>query len=402
MRWRWSAAAPAALLAALWAAALWTGPFADARITDVFVYHFDAQLLASGATPYSTAFAFEYPPLALVPMWAARVLGGDSKGFEVAFGVLMGLAALATLLATTRLGGRRAAWLLALLPLAAGAMVRTHFDLVPAALTMAGLAVLVLRRSTLALAVLGVGAMVKLFPALVALVALAWLWGRGERAATLRGSAAFAAVVIACSAPFAGAGYVDSYRFHLDRPVQLESTPASVLLLGPSDVRVTGSATQADRFRSNGVVGADAGAVEAIFAALAIATIALVVALAARGGDTDHLLVCAAAAVLAFVALGKVLSPQYLVWLAPFAAVLWARGARAPAALLGLATVLTQIEFPRRYAALVQGDADVQVLVAARNATLLAALGLLIARAAATARSRSPAAAPARSAPARP
>lgn len=392
---------PAALLAATWAGALWGGPFADARITDVYVYRFDAHLLALGARPYSDAFPFEYPPLALVPMWLARALGGDG-GFEVAFGVLMGLAALATLLAVARLGGTKAAWCFALVPLAAGAVLRTHFDLLPAALVMAGLALVLARRSTWGLTVLGAGTVVKLFPALAAAIALAWLWGRGERPAARRGAVAFSAVVLAFSIPFAGSGYLGSYRFHLDRPVQLESTPASVLLLGGGDVRVTGTATHADRFRSNGVVGGGAGVVEGVFAALAVATLVLLGWLAVRSGAPDQLLVCAAGAVLAFVALGKVLSPQYMAWLAPFAAVLWARGARTPAALIALAIVLTQVEFPRRYAGLVEGETGVQILVALRNAVLLAALVALIARAAAAARWPAPEAARARSAPAPP
>jgi hypothetical protein len=95
--------------------------------------------------------------------------------------------------------------------------------------------------------------------------------------------------------------------------------------------------------------------------------------------------------VLAFVALGKVLSPQYVIWLAPFAALCWARGERLAGALIAAAVALTQVEFPRHYLDLVTGETWVVVVVALRNAALLAALAAILVsgrRAAAAARSR--------------
>jgi hypothetical protein len=56
-----------------------------------------------------------------------------------------------------------------------------------------------------------------------------------------------------------------------------------------------------------------------------------------------------AAAVVAFVALGKVLSPQFLIWLVPLVPLVRGRRGVAAAALLALAMVLTQLWFPYRY-----------------------------------------------------
>ncbi|MDQ4124779.1 MAG: hypothetical protein M3134_04145, partial [Actinomycetota bacterium] len=120
-------------------------------------------------------------------------------------------------------------------------------------------------------------------------------------------------------------------------------------------------------------------------------TLAAVVALAARRADVRHLVLCGFAAVLAFVALGKVLSPQFMIWLAPFAAVCAAWRIWPPAALCAGAFALTLVEFPGRYFDLVHEDSATIVVVAARNALLLAAL---IATVAALARSPRPAAAP--------
>ena len=81
---------------------------------------------------------------------------------------------------------------------------------------------------------------------------------------------------------------------------------------------------------------------------LLVAALARVVALAAREGTVRHLGLCAFAALLAFVTLGKVFSPQYVIWLAPFAALAWAWRARA-VGVPGAAIVLTHVEFPSRY-----------------------------------------------------
>jgi hypothetical protein len=219
--------------------------------------------------------------------------------------------------------------------------------------------------------------MTKLFPGLLAVIALAWLLGRGDWRAALRGGAIFAAVVIAISLPLSGAGYVDSFRFHLDRPVQIESTPASVLFaLGGSDV--TGTNLRPDRFKSNGLDGGHADPVEALFGVLVVLVLVAVVLLAARRPGPRHVVLCGFAALLAFVTLGKVFSPQYVIWLAPFAALAWVWGQRAAALLVAAAIALTHVEFPSRYFDLINVRTDVVVIVAARNALLLVALGVLV------------------------
>ena len=104
-----------------------------------------------------------------------------------------------------------------------------------------------------------------------------------------------------------------------------------------------------------------------------------------------------AAALAAFVALGKVLSPQYLIWLIPLVPLVGAsaprhgrrlrrrrdrarRGLQA-SALLGLALVLTQIWFPFRYWSLVFSFDEVSSwLVLVRDAVLLTLLALLVRR----------------------
>jgi hypothetical protein len=375
-------ALPAAALAALWAVATTVGPFSDTTVNDLFVYRTYAELLAAGQLPY-VDFGFEYPPLAALPIWLAGLPGRDEATYAVSFGALMAACALAGQQLAARLAGERraalvVAWLLALQPVVIGASVRTHFDPLPVALALGGLLALARGRSQAGFVLLGLGTMTKLFPGLLAVVAVVWLAARGERSAALRGAATFAAVIVLVSLPLAGSGYVESFRFHLDRPVQIESTPATVLFaLGGSEV--TGTNLRPDRFKSNGLDGGHADLVEALFAVALLVALAGVVALATRGRDARHLVLCGFAALLAFVALGKVLSPQYVIWLAPFAALAWVWGRRAVAALTAAAIVLTHVEFPSRYFDLINEDSEVVLIVAARNVVLLAALVLLAA-----------------------
>ncbi len=380
-------------LAVLCAVATTIGPFSDTTVNDIFVYRSYADLLVDGQLPYLD-FAFEYPPLAALPLWLAGLPGTEHGTYAFTFAVLMGACAIVGQQLAARLAGAGrdgvvVAWLLALTPILIGASVRTHFDAMPIAIALGALLAFARERPALGFALLGVGTMTKLFPGLLAVVAFVWLFqGRGERRAALRGGAIFVAVVLAISLPFAGSGYVESFTFHLDRPVQIESTPATVLFaLGGSDV--TGTNLRPDRFKSNGLDGGHADAVERLFSLLLVVALAGIVALAARRPDARHLVLCGFAALLAFVTLGKVFSPQYVIWLAPFAALAWVWGQRLVAGLVAAAIVLTHVEFPSRYFDLINSQHDVILVVAARNVLLLAALLVLVVEVAAPTRPKS-------------
>lgn len=381
--------APALVLVLVGVLATTVGPTADTRVTDLFIYAGHAGQVLAGHEPYRQ-FAFEYPPLALVPITLAGLPGTGPQSYAIAFGLLMLAAGIGVVVLTARLargGERSAAWIVALSPLLTGAMVRTHFDLAALVLALAGLVALTRDRPVTGFALLGAGAMTKLIPALLVPAAVAWMLA-GRRPAVGRGLAAFAAVVLLVSLPFLGRGELDAYRYQLERPVQIESTPATVLFaLGGS--RVTGTTTVPDRHGSNGLVGGTADAVEAAFAVLLGGALAGACLLVLRApADARSLILGALAALLAFLSLGKVLSPQFMTWLVPFAALAWAMGERALALALLAAVALTQFEFPARYLDLVREEPGVISLVALRNAVLLGALVLTLARLAARARSR--------------
>jgi hypothetical protein len=280
-----------------------------------------------------------------------------------------------------RTGGdrRRALLAAALTPILFGALVRTHFDLAPVALTLAALLLLCSARPRAGMAVLGLGAMTKLFPLVIAPVALAWLVGRGRRREALEGAVALIAVLAALAAAALVAspqGALDAVRYHLDRPVQIESMPAQALLA--LDHAGLGDALSVASHRSDGILHPADGLVSGVFAAGLVGVIALLVLFAARRPDPRSLVLASLAAVTAFAVLGKVLSPQFMIWILPLGALGFAWRMHALAAVTAAAAVLTQLEFPARYFDLVDRETLPLALVALRNAALLAVLALAV------------------------
>ena len=79
-------------------------------------------------------------------------------------------------------------------------------------------------------------------------------------------------------------------------------------------------------------------------------------------------------AVAGFATLGKVLSPQFLVWLVPLGALAFGWRMRRAGAAVALAIALTQLEFPAHYFELRDREPLVVALVCLRDGVLLAVL----------------------------
>ncbi|HEY6962791.1 MAG TPA: hypothetical protein VI408_12955, partial [Gaiellaceae bacterium] len=111
----------------------------------------------------------------------------------------------------------------------------------------------------------------------------------------------------------------------------------------------------------------------------AVALVAILVAFMRGAKSRERFLRYAAAVTLAFVVFGKVLSPQYLIWVAPLVAVVPGRRGRRAMFLVALALIATQVWFPHRYWRLVlHFDALASWALLFRNLLLVAALALLI------------------------
>ena len=377
-----------ALLAAGWALTLWVLPWSDESVNDLFVYRTFAEPFLSGSLPYRD-IAFEYPPLAAPLIGLPGVPGTGEEAFRWAYAVwtLLGAAAVVLLCgALARATGgdeRRALFAAALMPLLCGALLRTHFDLFPVALLLAGLLLLCRNRPRRGLAAIGLGTMTKAFPLVAAPIALAWLaWRSGARVAWQAGAACLAVMVAIAAAAVAisPGGAADAVGYHLDRPVQIESTPALALLA--LDGAGLGEATSVSSHGSDGLLHPASGAITWLFAVSLLTLVALLcVRLASASGREGEiarrdLVLASLTAVAAFAACGKVLSPQFVIWVLPLGALAFAWRLHALAGAVALAAVLTQVEFPAHYFDVVGREPWAIALVAARNLALLAVVGL--------------------------
>jgi hypothetical protein len=398
-----SRAAPLALgvLVAGWALTLWVSPWSDESINDLFVYRSFAQPVLDGSLPYRD-IAFEYPPLAALAIVLPGTAGTDAETFRWAFALwtLAGAAALVLLCgALARATGgdpRRAMLAAALMPLACGALVRTHFDVFPVVVLLAGLVLVCRERPRAGLAVLGAGAVLKVFPLVAVPVALAWLAGRGRADGprdAWQGALACVAVILAVSGVAVAVspdGAADALRYHLDRPVQVESSPG--LALDALDALGVGQVAGISSHRSDGLLHPADDAIAWLFGAAFVALVALLCAATARGEGRAgsrapralgsraerNLVLAALAGAVAFALFGKVLSPQFVIWAVPLGALAFAWRLHALAAAVLAAAVLTQVEFPSHYLEVVAREPLWLVVVALRNLALLAVVVLSV------------------------
>ena len=132
------------------------GFYARERIIDTPVYERYGEAMTRGQVPYRD-FALEYPPASL-PVFVLPALGeGDFDDYERRFeGLMAALGVACVLLVAFTASSWWAPLFVGVAPLAAGSVILSRFDLWPAALTVAALALLVAGRFRWGLGTLGV------------------------------------------------------------------------------------------------------------------------------------------------------------------------------------------------------------------------------------------------------
>lgn len=358
-----------------------------------------ADRIAAGQLPYRD-FAFEYPPLSVPVVAVPRLLSGEPDGYRAAFGALAGVLVVATAvaasLAARRLGGGEAAQLaagglVALGPaLLGGALAAERLDLLPTACVAGAALAATARRDSGAAALLGLGVAAKLWPlALLApfvVLARRRAGGAGARRFLLAFALALC-IPLLVAAAISPSGLADAARYQFDRPLQIEASGATLLLIA-AKLGIAGPYAWASGYGSINLAG---GASVDVMAFVTSAALALCVGVAwAAGGlrvwrATDDRAACelamrtAFAATVALVVFAKVLSPQFMLWLLPLP-LLIGRGRWTAAGLIALALLLTRLAVTGDYFAYaLRFETAPLVLLAARDLALAAALAIALA-----------------------
>jgi hypothetical protein len=311
--------------------------YAHRGSSDTVFYQAYGLEMRHGKLPYRD-FAVEYPPGALAVFVAPTFAGAPSskRDYDRWFGRMMAALGFGCLVLVAVLRRPAAAAFLAISPLLVGSLAGTRFDLWPAALSLAAVAALLADRHRLGWAFLGAAFAAKLYPVVLVPLAVALTLRRRGAAELRRGAAAGALVAAVAFAPFAilaPHGLWESIWGQVSRPLEIESLAASYLKTF-GDPHVIGT---------HGALGLSGhGTIAAISTALGLGLLLCLWVGFARGeAEGDRFVRYAAGCVSAFVAFGKVLSPQYLIWLVPLIPLVRGRRGLAAVGLLVAAVACT-------------------------------------------------------------
>jgi hypothetical protein len=350
---------------------------ASVTAVDLGIYFRYASLALAGAVPYRD-YLVEYPPLALGIFLLPRLFANTLASYRLPFAALMLLfdalgAYLVALCLAERLLPRRLGWY-ALCVAALYPFLANRYDWAPMAMAFAATQFWFSGRSVLGGATTALGTLLKLFPATVAALALT-CEARQIRVTRLRGVATFTVIMLIAGAAWLALGGMRSLEYQLGRGIQIETLWAGVVMAVAKSAGVelswrfaSGSAT---------LVSPNIRALEAII--LPAQGLLLLLAMwhgwRSRMADPFR---SVGAAILGFAIAGKVLSPQYMIWLIPFLAVARGRTGRWSRRLFLPACVLTTLIYPLTYGWLLTFQPWAIALLNVRNGLLVGLLAVLL------------------------
>jgi hypothetical protein len=385
---------PSSLIAL--AVAIWTIPlqlvplWSENQINpDVNLYRIYAGRIAHGAVAYRDV-RIEYPPGATGLFWLVWWIPGN---YRTDFSAVMllclcvcvfGVVQTARALGYSPLRQGLAGGIVAASPLLLGSLVGARFDMAVAAIVVWMLFAAATERWRWMWLLLAAGILIKLVP--LALIPLLVIWHarRVDWRAAITGAVAALAIVALVVLPFAilspsGTWYAVAYN--LRRPPQVESVIASIFLaahaVGGLHVPIVLS------YGSINIAGHRPHLLANVFTVVLVGLVLVIAVRCARllarahpTRATDVLICGAAATMVALTVTGKVLSPQYMVWLLPVIPLVAGKYWRAATATFVAVLILTQMEFPNYYWDMVSLHTTEIAILVVRNLLLIALLVL--------------------------
>lgn len=302
-------------------------------VRDLYFLYGDA--MYRGAVPYAdNGMAWEYPPMAFVLFLIPRLMASSPFGYGIAYNIevfAFFMIGLWLIKKTAEHYGRNPVSFMgiyALLMILMFEFVADRYDIFPMVTTAAAIYCYVTGRRDWALVFLTVAAAMKLYPAMIVpLVLISMLAGRDWKSLAKGISVSAAAVALLVIPLFlAGADPLSYLQYHILRPLQVETVAASVIMMATS-MGLTSSWTMMS-FGSDNLFGPWADIIlpylpvltglSAVFLYAAFATVTMKMKRIGEGTDPQFAIIAFLLISMSMV-FGKVLSPQFLIWLIPFA-----------------------------------------------------------------------------------
>lgn len=291
----------------------------------------------------------EYPLLTLAPFSLALIV--PQQWYQVAFAFWMAVTAGIIYLLLARYRSRPAAIAFAAyLVIGSWATAEGRFDLVTAALTLGAVILAAKARWNWAYFVLAVATLLKFYPILLVPPLLIAQWQLGHTRWNSwqfwKGPAVYIAtgvVVTAVSLLLNVANTIEPFRYFFARPIQIESFPATLVWFGS----FLGYTIQYPfTFQSQNVASALSNKISLLCTFISVAGLLYVYWLHWRG--KLDIFASSLLTLLVVIIMGKVLSPQYLMWVAPFVAYVGKSNWKWVLT-WGIACALTTVIYPNIY-----------------------------------------------------
>ncbi len=387
---------------------VFNGAFPDEEKTDGrSLYYFYAERMFEGNVPYED-FDLEYAPLALPIFLIPRLFVQSDLSYHIAFAVQILFWNILGLLTVFGLSKRLPfsasdnfleklicnPWgvlsVYTVILLGLGPLIIDKFDLIVAVMVLFALYAFIREWNTAAWLMIAVCTMIKIFPVIVIPLFAIYLYEKKQYRELVSGIGVFTVTVMIVILPFfvrCSEGFIDSFTYHSERELQIESTYASALLLGDEwDI------TSLDIIFDHGSFNADSEIADTLAKLSPILTIGILLIvyglyfrkqriLNSTDMETQYqlLLNYSILTIIAFILVNKVFSPQYMFWLFPLIPLVTGKQRLIVIALFIITGPITRYIYPDHYFDLVQDkETGIIYLLALRNILLLSMACMLL------------------------
>ena len=288
------------------------GVFIDDVEIDTGIYYSYSSMFEEGLYPYSD-FSFEYPPGAFLILLTPALLSNSAEGYKIIFSIFIALALFSCGIIIYMSSKSGLIIFTAAVILIPSILIFQRFDTLAAALTLSSLVLFSKKKHLMGSFLLALAASIKLYPAIIFPIYAMHL-PKEER---LDNILAFIIGLLIMFIPFfafSSPAQISSFlNYHIDRPVQIESTWASLsIIFGKlgEDLLITGG------FGSMNIISESAQFFGKAGVFLFLAFLSAAYYYLSKKEKNEKILFTGAFILIAgAIAFSKVFSPQYIIWL---------------------------------------------------------------------------------------